>query len=80
MRARQFPSTLLLCLFIVISAPGCFVKTGLKTENWQDTSPPELSLEEKARAFQEQLESRHQMPDGLIRYKRRGDRASRTAT
>ena len=73
MRARQFPSTLLLCLFIVISAPGCFVKTGLKTENWQDTSPPELSLEEKARAFQEQLESRHQMPDGLIRYKRRGE-------
>ena len=69
MRARQFPSMVLLCLFVFTFASGCYVKTGLKTESWQDTSPPELSLKERARAYQEKLETRHQMPDGLIRYR-----------
>jgi len=69
MRAYRFLSTLLLCLLVLTFATGCYVKTGLKTENWQDTSPPELSLKERARAYQERLESRHQMPDGLIRYR-----------
>lgn len=73
MRVCQFPSTVLLCLLVLTSASGCYVKTGLKTENWQDTSPPELSLKERARAYQEKLETRHQMPEGLIRYKRWGE-------
>ncbi len=58
-----------MCLLVLTFASGCFVKTGLKTENWQDTSPPELSPKEKAGAYQERLETRHQMPDGLIRYR-----------
>lgn len=36
---------------------------------WQDTSPPRLSLAEKAHAYQSRLEARHQLPDGMIRYR-----------
>lgn len=65
----QSLSVLLLCLLVLTSATGCFHKTPVRFENWQDTSPPKLSLKEKARAYQERLESHHQMPDGLIRYR-----------
>ena len=35
---------------------------------WKDPHPPRLSLAAKARFYQERLEARHQMPDGVIRY------------
>jgi hypothetical protein len=52
---------------------GCshlFYRTPDDIEQWQPTDPPVLTLAEKARGYQERLEERHQMPDGLIRYKR----------
>jgi hypothetical protein len=61
---------LLLCFLVLTSATGCFHKIHTNIENWQDTDPPGLSLKERARAYQEQLENRHQMSDGLIRYRR----------
>ena len=60
MRACEFLSTLLLCLLVLTFASGCYVKRGLKTENWQDTSPPELSLEERGR------EAILEFPDGKV--------------
>jgi hypothetical protein len=61
---------LLLCLLVLTAAAGCAHKTLKGIENWQDTSKPTLLLKEKAEAYQERLEARHQMSDGLIRYRR----------
>jgi hypothetical protein len=65
---------LFLCLFILTFATGCCYLRGYETptdvKRWQDTEPPRLSLKEKARVYQERLESRYQMPEGLIRYRR----------
>ena len=38
-------------------------------EHWQPTTPPRLSLHEKAAAYQGRIASLHQMPDGVIRYR-----------
>ena len=61
---------LLLCLLVLTAAAGCAHETLKGIENWQDTSKPTLLLKEKARAYQEGLEARYQMHDGLIRYRR----------
>jgi len=38
-------------------------------EQWQDPSPPRLSLADKAAAYQARLAALHEMPDGVIRYR-----------
>jgi hypothetical protein len=35
---------------------------------WQDPSPPQLSLREKAAAYQERIETKHLTPAGLVKY------------
>jgi len=67
---------LLLCLLVLSSATGCFLrhdKALADIENWQDTSPPTFSLKQRAQGYQERLETRYQMEDGLIRYRRWGE-------
>jgi hypothetical protein len=64
---------LLLGSFFLISAGGCslFHDQALTGQQiWQNTDPPKLSLKEKAQAYQDRLESRFQMPEGLIWYRR----------
>jgi hypothetical protein len=71
-RSRTGPFLLLSTLWLgLCSACGYWgpYRTPAGIERWQDPSRPELSLREKARVYQERLESRHQMPDGVIRYK-----------
>ena len=52
---------------------GCCALRGYSTpkgvECWQDTSPPKLSLAEKAQGYQTRLEELHQREDGVIRYR-----------
>jgi len=69
----KFIFCLILGSFFLISAGGCslFHDQALKGQQvWQNTDPPELPLKEKARAYQDRLESRFQMPEGLIWYRR----------
>jgi hypothetical protein len=69
----KFLLCLLLGSFFLISAGGCslFHDQALTGQQiWQNTDPPKLSLKEKARAYQDRLESRFQMPEGLIWYRR----------
>ena len=68
----KFLLCLLLCSFFLIFAGGCFLfHDGAVTDQiWQDTNPPKLSLKERAQAYQDRLERRFQMPEGLIRYRR----------
>lgn len=60
-------------LFLVTIPSGCCHLRPYRTppgiEKWQDTSQPQLSLREKAEAYQSRVESWHQMPDGMIRYR-----------
>jgi len=74
---RQLVSCFLLCLLVLAAAAGCVHKTLKGSDapiflivNWPGTNPPELSLKERARNYQAWVESRYQMPDGLIRYRR----------
>jgi hypothetical protein len=61
-------------LGLVLCVAGCRQFQGYRTpdgiERWQDTSPPQLSLREKARAYQGRVETRHLTPEGMVRYKR----------
>jgi hypothetical protein len=43
-------------------------RTPTGISHWKDPTPPRLSLAGKARSYQERLEARHQMSDGVIRY------------
>ena len=61
---------LFLCLLLLTAAARCAHEPLKGIENWQDTRPPTLSFKGKAEAYQERLESRHQMDDGFIIYRR----------
>jgi hypothetical protein len=70
---RNFLLCLLLGSLFSIFAGGCslFHDQALTNQQiWQDTDPPKLPLREKAQAYQGRLESRFQMPEGLIWYRR----------
>ncbi len=62
------------CLSLIALTCGncCYVRpyrTPTDVERWQDPTPPQLSIDEKAHVFQKRIEARHQLPDGVIRYK-----------
>src|SRR6058998_4388290 len=67
---RRSPTSSLLALCLLV--PGCCWLGSYHTPEgitqWQDTSPPKLSLREKAAAYQERLETRHLTPEGLLKY------------
>jgi len=57
-----------LCIGLAACAQLAPYRTPDDIARWKDPLPPRLSLAEKARVYQERLEARHQMPDGVIRY------------
>ena len=62
---------LCLCLYLLW---GCCVfpyRTPGDIERWQDTAPPVLTLAQKAAKYQSGIQERHQLADGVIRYKTR---------
>jgi hypothetical protein len=68
----KFLLCLFLCSFFLISVGGCFLfhDEAVTDQIWQDTKTPELLFKERAQAYQDRLERRFQMPEGLIRYRR----------
>ncbi len=61
-----------LCLCLQLLTGCCLLspyRTPAEIEWWQDTSPPVLTLEEKAARYQAGIEARHQLADGVIRYR-----------
>jgi hypothetical protein len=71
MQARTFPALGLLVL--LLPALGCARFAPWRTPEgitqWQPTTPPTLSLREKAASYQARIADLHAMPDGVIRYR-----------
>lgn len=67
--ARVFGALLSLALV----GSGCSWSSSYRTppgvKNWQDPSPPKLSLWEKARYYQEGIEKKYLSPEGLLQYR-----------
>ncbi len=68
---------LLLPLLVTAHLAGCCLLSPYRTpediDRWQDASPPVLTLAEKAARYQAGIEARHQLADGVIRYRTRLD-------
>jgi len=60
-------------LCLAVSGTSCCWLQGYSTPpgitDWQDPSPPRLSLAVKAARYQERLEARHLTPEGMVAYR-----------
>ena len=64
-------------------ASGCCQLAPYRTPDgitdWQETAPPEATLAEKARFYEERIATRHLSPEGVLVYRRRVDDAELTS-
>jgi hypothetical protein len=69
MKSARLSTPALLLLLLTGCARLAPYHTPEGVTNWQDPSPPTLSLRAKADEYQARIAALHQMPDGVIRYR-----------